>query len=252
MLKNFFIYTLFVHIVTTGYIHPSDRTPSCVDWGFCSNTQPPYSITYASANLAYILYTPHKKQWLSLKTVQQYLLQYVTPNLSHLKTTDDLINLWRPIEQDMHNNAPAIHLTVVSLSNGKLFTIVRGNCALFHVKKTDCTIPACVETIQTMCYNKKSNPKNEFVSLCGMQEWNPGDMILSYTPNMEKRICPETISTNFMKRYKRLSASTQSFLLILHAFAPKIPVETPEQRDAAAELVEQDSACIIIKNKSLN
>lgn len=246
MINRFLILITLFCTVTLGYINAGDREPSCIDWGNSSNAKLPHLLTHTAGNLAYIIFTPHKEHWPALITAAHHIQSQIKPNISHIKTTADLINVWQPIEQGLHNNTSTIHLAVASFSGSKLLAIVRGDCGLYHFKKDKCTAPAQAETLKSE-YHRNSQPKNEFVSLCGIQEWNRGDKILMYTPTMERRLCAETICTEFTKQYDHFSASRLSYLLLLHAFAPQMPLKTQDECDAAATQAEKDSACIVIK-----
>jgi hypothetical protein len=182
-----------------------------------------------------------------LLAVKRYIHDALVPNVPFIKTLANLITVLQPMEYDIQQNAPEMHLAVAYFSDNKLFAIVRGNCGLYHVKNAKCTVPVCAETI-TADYRRNAKPKNtEFVSLCGIQDWNKGDNLLMYTPNIERRICPETIFTEFIKKYDCSSASQFSYLLLLHASAPHMSLKTQEECDAAEKHAKKDAACIVIK-----
>jgi hypothetical protein len=246
MLQKIFIRISLLCTIIVGSAYSSDENPSCIDWGYSSYAEPSHLLLYASGDFAYILFSPFQEQSKSLQDMQWLLHNYFKPHIPHIKNTVDLIHIWQAIEHYLHKNAPEMHLAIASFSGTKLLAILRGDCSLYHVKNAKCTTPVNAETIKTI-HQQRSNPKNEFVSLCGIQEWNQGDKLFMHTPNMERRICPETICTNFIKKHNHASASRLSYLLILHAFAPQMPLETQDQCDAAAKQSEKGSACIVIK-----
>lgn len=245
MLQKIFIRISLLCTIIVGSLYSSDENPSCTDWGSSEYAGPSHLLHDVSGDFAFILFSPFQEQSKSLRDMQRLLRDFFKPHIPNIKNLPDLRHVWQPIEHYMCKNAPEMHLAVVSFSGNRVLAILRGDCSLYHVKNTECTIPVCAETIKAT-YHPEAKPKNEFVSLCGIQEWNQGDKLFMYTPNMERRICSETIS-NFIQQYDRFSASRLSYLLILHAFAPTMPLETQDQCDAAAKQSEKGSACIIIK-----
>lgn len=242
---------IFLFIFLFNHFYASE--PTCADWGMYSKkvnyTHP--LITHASGHFSYILQTTRRIDPTALAIVHGRVHLLCAYHLRHdlsINNTAEFIQAWKPIEEFMQQNTPYLHIALAYYINNNLFSVMRGSCGLYHWHGNNYTQPAYAETVQT---NMRSFKETEYVSLCGVSPWTPGDTVFLFTTSLDHRSCPDTTLPWIQDEYNDYSAATKARMLPLHVYAPRIRLTTEHNKVEAEKRIQENCACIVVKNKKI-